>query len=232
METTLHRELKKLYASHPDQIEVTLGRYRIDVARQNELVEVQLGSLAAIRDKVQALVASHDVRVVKPVIVRKQLVKRKRAGGQIVDCRQSPRRGRLIDFFDELVYFTRAFPHPRLTVDLVLVDVEEHRITLRRPKRWGRRRGFRVEDLRLVEVHGVQSLRTAADLHGLLGAALPASFDTAELAAAIDVERWVAQRIAYCLRKTGAAQVVGKRRNAAIYELIPAATTKKRRRAA
>jgi hypothetical protein len=232
METTLHRELKRLYAAHPDEIEVKLGRYRIDVARPNELVEVQLGSLAAIRDKVQALVASHDVRVVKPVVMRKQLVKRKRRGGPIVDRRQSPRRGRLIDFFDELVYFTRAFPHPRLTVDLVLVDVEEHRVTLRRPKRWGRRRGFRVEDLRLVDVHAVRSLRTAADLHGLLGDALPISFDTAELAAAIDAPRWVAQRVAYCLRKTGAAQVVGKRRNAAIYELIPAAAPTKRRRAA
>ena len=55
METSLHRDLKTLYAGKDAQFEVSLGGYRIDVMSGGRLVEIQHGSLAAIRDKVQAL---------------------------------------------------------------------------------------------------------------------------------------------------------------------------------
>jgi hypothetical protein len=35
------------------------------------------------------------------------------------------------------------------------------------------------------------------------------------------VDRWLAQRIAYCLRQTGAACEVGKQGNARLYEFAP-----------
>ena len=69
METTLHRELKLHYAADPSQTEVRLGRFRIDAIADGELIEVQHGSLAAIRDKVRRLSADHALRVVKPIVV-------------------------------------------------------------------------------------------------------------------------------------------------------------------
>ena len=44
METSLHRELKSLYAGEAAQTEVRLGRFRIDAVVGDELVEVQHGS--------------------------------------------------------------------------------------------------------------------------------------------------------------------------------------------
>ena len=82
METSLHRQLKERYAEGGGLTEQRLGRYRIDVVRGNQLVEIQLSSLSSIRDKIKALLKKHDVLVVKPIIVRKHLVKRKREGGQ------------------------------------------------------------------------------------------------------------------------------------------------------
>jgi hypothetical protein len=34
----------------------------------------------------------------------------------------------------------------------------------------------------------------------------------------LGVERWIAQRMAYCLRQTGAVQSVGKQRGAWLYQ--------------
>lgn len=116
METSLHRQLKEHYADDAQAIEVKLGRFRIDAIVDEELIEIQHGSLSAIRDKIQTLVKDHDVRVVKPIVASKVLVKRQRKNGKVVERRQSPKRGKLLDIFDELVYFTRAFPHPRLTL--------------------------------------------------------------------------------------------------------------------
>ena len=118
METSLHRQLKEVYADRDAQMEVRIGNYRIDVVRDHELIEIQHGSLAAIRDKVRTLLQKHPVRVVKPIIARRRLVKRRRQGGKVVDRRMSPKRGSVTDLFDELVYFCQVYPHPRLVLEV------------------------------------------------------------------------------------------------------------------
>ena len=80
METSLHRDLKALYADANAQFEVPLGNYRIDVVTGGRLVEIQHGSLAAIRDKVRSLLGRHEVVVVKPIVRSKLLVKRTAQG--------------------------------------------------------------------------------------------------------------------------------------------------------
>jgi hypothetical protein len=224
METSLHRELKELYAGRAKagQVEVRRGNYRIDAVAGDELVEIQHGSLAAIRDKVRVLLADHAVRVVKPLVAGKLLVKRARRNGPVVDRRLSPKRSTILSLFDELVYFTKVFPHPRLTLEVLLVDVEEWR----RPGH-GRRRRYRagdfvVEDQKLLAVREVHTFRTADDLRALVPGGLPSPFDTGQLAEALGVARWMAQRVAYCFRETGAARQVGKRGNSWLYEFTEA----------
>ena len=56
--------LKDAYASGTAEIEVPLGDYRIDVVQPGLLVEIQHGSLSAIRDKIQILCKDHKVLVV------------------------------------------------------------------------------------------------------------------------------------------------------------------------
>jgi len=224
VETSLHRELKSLYADETAQFEVPSGRFRIDVVVGERLIEVQHGSLSAIRDKIQTLVRDHDVTVVKPIVVRKRLIKLAQKGGRVKTKRLSPKRGRLIDLFDELVYFTRAFPHPRLTLEVPLVDIEEWRYPGHGRRRRWRRNDHQVEDQKLVAVHETHTLQTAADLIALLPAGLPSPFHTGHLAEAMQIERWIGQRIAYCLRKMGAVAQVGKQGNALLYDFVAAGT--------
>ena len=218
METTLHRQLKERYAIEGALVEQRLGRYRIDVVQPDRLVEIQLASLTAIRDKIAALVKKHRVLIVKPIIATKHIVKRSRAGGRVVSRRRSPKQRTLLDVFEELVHFTRVFPHRRLTLEVLLIEIEEWRYPGHGRRRWRRDNDHQVEDQQLLNVLGVHEFRTAADLCRLLPASLPQPFHTGHLAEGLGVERWIAQRMAYCLRQTGAIQSVGKLRGAWLYE--------------
>jgi len=218
METSLHRQLKEHYAGSRARFEVSVEGFRIDVVDGPRLIEIQHGGLSAIRDKVSRLLAAeHRVTVVKPIVARKHLVKRSELGGPVVDRRRSPKQGRVVDLFDELVHFTRVFPHRRLTLEVAMVEVEE----IRRPGHGRRRRwresDFEVEDQRLLEVTEMHRFRYAGELARLIPGPLPGEFDTADLAAAMELPRWRAQRVAYCLRHCGAAEVVGHRGRAVLY---------------
>jgi hypothetical protein len=219
METTLHRQLKALYAGGEARVEQRLAgfRYRIDAVRGEELVEIQHGSLAAIRDKIGRLLAGHRVLVVKPIVVRKTLISLSRKGGREVSRKASPKRGTVLDLFAELVYFTRVFPHANLTLETPLVEIEERRYPGHGRRRRWRARDFIVADQRLLTVTAVERFATCADLWRLIPPGLGDPFHTGDLAAALGVRRWIAQRVAYCLRKTGAADVAGKAGNAWLY---------------
>jgi len=217
METTLHRQLKELYADDPGQREVAVDGFRIDAVRGTELVEVQSASLSAIRDKVRLLLHEYRVLVVKPLAASKVLVKRDRKGGRVVSLRRSPRKESVYDLFLELVHFVGVFPHPGLTLHLLMTDQEEHRLPRKRRRR--RRRDYRVEDRRLLGIRERYEFHTAGDLLRLLPLTLPEPFTTADIAREADIPRWLAQKLAYCLRKTSAVNVVGKTGNAVLYGL-------------
>jgi hypothetical protein len=219
METTLHRQLKQLYATDGALLEQRIGRYRIDVVRGDQLIEIQLASLSAIRDKIAALLKRHDVLLVKPIIAGKYLVKRRRAGGRVVSRRRSPKQRTLLDLFEELVHFTRVFPHRRLTLEVPLLEIEEWRYPGHGRRRWRRDNDHQVEDQRLLEVREVHRFQAASDLCRMLPESLPQPFHTGHMAGGLGVDRWIAQRMAYCLRRTGAIQSVGKLRGAWLYEL-------------
>jgi hypothetical protein len=231
METSLHRDLKARYAGKDAQFEVSLGGYRIDVVSDGVLVEIQHGSLAAIRDKIQRLLRKHRVLVVKPIVARKTLVKQAAKDGEVIQRRLSPKRGTLLDLFDDLVHFTRVFPHERLTLEVPLVEIEEWRYPGHGRRRRWRRGDHQVEDQKLVAVQSVHRLQTRADLRDLIACPLPKPFHTGHLAESLGVRRWIAQRIAYCLRKMGVVRESGKQGNARLYEFIMPEQKKKRRRA-
>jgi hypothetical protein len=113
-----------------------------------------------------------------------------------------------------------VFPHERLTLEVVLVDVEERRFPGRGKRRRRRRAGsdFQVEDQALVSIVASHSFATTADLWRVLPGRLPSEFHTGHLAERLNTPRWIAQRIAYCLREMKAVRIVGKQGNAILYQ--------------
>jgi hypothetical protein len=213
METSLHRQLKAVFGG--DQgcpTEVSHGAFRADVLRADgEWVEIQSGPLAPLRAKLQRLLPERRVLVVKPIVVERRIVKRTKRNGPDVSVRLSPRRGTLVDVFDDLVGAARIFPHTHLRIDLLAVAIDEIRTPRRRFPR------FRVIDRSLREIREIRSLSAANDLWGLLPADLANPFTTLDLAKRLARPIEFAQRVAYCLRLSGAAYPCGKNRNRIVY---------------
>ena len=112
------------------------------------------------------------------------------------------------------------FPHPKLTIEAVLIEEEEVRVPRRR--RRFRRPDYRVQDRRLLSIVSTHPLRTAADLVALLPSDLPSPFTSDVLAVRLgQVPLWFARRVAYTLRHCGSARMTGKVGNRLIYELVP-----------
>ncbi len=217
MESTLHRQLKALYGGSDGAQEVHVRGYRIDAVARGRLIEVQQASLSAIRDKIVALLSTHRVTIVKPLPARTFIVRRETASGPVISSRFSPLRHSPLNIFEELVHFTKVFPHARLLLEVVMVDLEEDRIV--RKRRRFNRPDYHVTDRRLREIVSVHRFRTARDLEKLLPESLTFPFDTAHLAREAKIPRWLAQKMAYCLRKVGVLDVVGKSGNAVLYDL-------------
>ncbi|MCR9198168.1 MAG: hypothetical protein NXI04_05965 [Planctomycetaceae bacterium] len=217
MATSLHQQLKLHYVADESQHEIDLDGYRIDaIDEQDRLIEVQCASLLAIRDKIRKLTKKHKVVVVKPLAARKKLLKKERRNGKVVSSRYSPARQSLPWIFQELVHFTKAFPHPNLQLDILLTEQEEVRVPAKR-KTWRRRHS--VQDRRLVEVQQTVSLSTVKDLWNSLEADVPKVFTTADLAREGAMPRWLAQKAAYCFREMGHIEMCGKQGNAIEYQL-------------
>ena len=107
----------------------------------------------------------------------------------------------------------RVFPHANLDIEVLGVTIDEVRVPRRR---WPR---YRVVDPCISPRQRSTTLAHAADRWALLPASCagPEPFTTPELAQRLERPLWFAQRVAYCLRLTGAACVVGKMGNRLIY---------------
>jgi hypothetical protein len=215
METSLHRVLKDRYASGEiDRREVSIAGFRIDaIDDTGRLIEIQSGALGPLCAKLQKLLPAYRLRIVKPVVLGRRLIRRLRHDGPIVSTRRSPKRGTLVDVFDDLIGVVRVFPHVNLEIEVLGVTIDEVRVARRR------RPGYTVADRCLGEIHEAATLARAVDLWSLLPLDCDGGnpFTTIDLARRLDRTLWFAQRVAYCLRKTGAARVVGKTGNSLIY---------------
>jgi len=217
MEHSLHQELKRYYAGPHCSLEIVIDGFRVDAVSHGWLIEIQQGPLVAIRKKIQALVQSYPLLLVKPVVVEKHIVRLSRHGGPVVARRRSPKRGQPWEVFHDLVHLTKVFPHPNLRIDVALVDIEETRYPGPR-QRWGHD-GYRLADRRLLGLRETISLNTAADLRQLLPE-IPEPFDSRDLAEILNAPRWMAQRIAYTLRECGAVQTISRDRHGHHYRWV------------
>jgi len=213
-ENPLHSALKEWYAEPGDRLEVPVDGFVVDIVRGELLIEVQTANFSAIGRKLAGLTAEHRVRLVYPIPLQKWIV-RLDADGSTLGRRRSPKRGALESVFEELVRIPHLPADPNFSLDVLLTREEEVR-TYKEGRAW-RRKGWVICERRLLEVAERHLFRTPSDLAALLPEELPEPFTTADVAQAGGQPRWLAQKMAYCLRKMGAIRQEGKRRNALLY---------------
>lgn len=216
-EQHLHASLKSWYAQPGDRFEVLVDGFLVDIVRDDLLIEVQTKNFAAIKRKLKGLVSDHQVRLVYPVIRQKWIVRLDGDGARL-GRRKSPRRGMLTDVFQELVSFPELVRHHNFSLEILSIDEEEVRYR-NEDRRW-RRRGWAIQERRLLDVVGQSLIETPADIATLTPPGLTEPFTTADLATAIGRPRWLAQKMTYCLRAIGCITAVGKQGNAVLYTRI------------
>lgn len=224
-EGSLHAALKNRYASSiaDARVEAAVAGFVVDVAGPDEVVEIQTGSFASARRKLEALVPSHRVLLVHPIPVEKWLV-RVDADGVVLRRQRSPKRGLAIDLFDELVSIPALITEPNFRIELVLTCEEEVRGPIAEGVRYRYPREWRRLDRRLLEIVDTRRLDTPADLLDLLPGDLPEPFTTADIVAATRRSKRLAMRAAYCLARSGAIERRARHGRLASYGRATAAT--------
>ena len=217
-EQPLHQALKRYYAGDEGQIEVRLGGYVIDVVLGNQLVEIQTGNFSSIRRKIKDLVQDYQVRLIYPVAVEKWFIKVPKLGQEDNQTRRkSPKRGREIEVFKELVSFPELMSDSNFSLEIALI--QEEQVREQHPGRYWRQNGWKTTERRLVNVVEEKAYHVPSDLVALLPETLPQQFTTVELAEEMRISRQLAQKMAYCLRQMDVFDVVGKRDRSILYML-------------
>jgi len=216
-EKPLHASLKRWYARAGDRVEVPVDGFVIDLVREDLLIEVQTRGFSSMKQKITTLLdLGHRVRIVHPIPIDKWIVKVD-ADGAALSRRRSPRHGKPTDVFAELVSFPNLLADPHLEIDVILTNEEEYR--RHTPDRSWRRKGWTIEERRLIDVVETLLISNTDDLAALLPTGLPDPFTTADLATKLGRPRRTAQQMAYCLRIAEVIVAVGKSSNAVEYRI-------------
>ena len=95
-----------------------LGR----AARRREIKlpgELRLNLTYNMKRKLTRLLKTYHIRLVHPIAQEKWII-RQTAKGDPVSRRKSPKRGRVIDLFGQLVYLPDLLSHPNLDLEVLL----------------------------------------------------------------------------------------------------------------
>jgi len=208
-EKPLHASLKQWIAEPGDRFEVRVGRHVADIVRGSSVIEIQTGSTFPLKRKLSVLLKAYPVHLVLPITQQKTITSLD-AEGKVTSSRRSPRKGAIHDIFDQLVNLREFLGDGNLSIEALLVHIEEvRRPRTARKRRW---RDWEVKERRLIEVFDRVGFQHPGDFLAAVPSDLEEPFTTADLARRIARPRRVAQQIAYTLREMGALTLVSKTR--------------------
>lgn len=216
-EKALHAEIIAHLARPGDMLEAEINRYRIDILRGSQIVEVQTRGLGKLKKKVAQVAPDYEVEIIYPIYQLKHIHKVD-SSGKTISLRKSPKKGKLIEVFNELVNAPNLIDHPNVSLTVMLIEGEE--IWTDDGKGSWRRKKWSIIERRLLAILTQQTFSQPVDLLGLLPQALPPQFTNAILSNNLKVSPRLAGKITYTLRKAGLIEVIGKDGRANIFEII------------
>ena len=217
-ERSLHAALKEYLRQPGDALEVKLGRYVIDLVRDDLLIEIQTRHLYALRPKLRRLLDDgRRIHLVHPLPAERWIV-REDAAGRRISRRKSPKCAAVHDIFTELVRLPDLAAHPNLTLEVLLIQEEQ---VWRDDGQGSWRRGrWSLVDRRLVGVRGAAVFGAPADYLVLLPS-LPELFTNADLAQTGGWNSHLAAKATYSLQRMGLLESPGKQGRRNLYRLKP-----------
>lgn len=207
-ENNLHAQIIEAESLPGDRFEVKVDGYIIDIVRKKRLIEIQTKNFSSIRKKLFMLVPNHRIKLVYPIAKEKFIVKIDPVSKKEVSRRKSPRKGKLVDIFLELIYIPELILHKNFEIELLFIKEEE----IRCPDGQGswRRKGESIVNRKLVEILNRVKLKNRKDFNMFLPQNLPIPFTNNVLAEYSEHSIYTARKLTYCLKKMGIIKECGK----------------------
>jgi hypothetical protein len=215
-EYSLHSEIKDWYKISGDELEVKVEDFVVDILRGKLLIEIQTRNFSAVKKKLVKLLLNNQVRLVYPISKLKWIVHESRTG-QFLRRRKSPKKGKLLDLFYELVHTPTLIEDRNFSLEVLLIEEEELRCNDGRGS-W-RRRGVSVKDRKLMNVFDRIVFEDSRDFLEFIPKELDECFTNRVLALKLGISINLAQKITYCLRKMGAVSIAGKKGNELLFQI-------------
>jgi len=215
-ESSLHRSLKFRYSGQDGETETLSGSYVCDGRTDmGELIEVQTGSFGPLKEKVKALCQKNKVRIVHPIIIQKH-IELYDESKNLLSRRKSPKKGKIWDLFNALVYAPCLPLLKNLKIELALIDATEKRVDDGKGS-W-RRKGVSLIDRYLSKWHNSVILKSPKDYGQFLPFEKNEQFTVRTLAERAEIKPDLARKAIYVLVKMGLAERDGKQGRAFIYK--------------
>ena len=216
-ERSLHSSIKEQYLLPGDMFEVKVDNFIIDIVRDNLLIEIQTKNFSSIGKKLRRLVDKHNVLLIYPIPMEKWIVRLAASGDEIISRRKSPKKGKLIHLFDELVYMPDLINEENFMMEVLMIREEEIRCEDGQGS-W-RRKGVSIKDRILLDVVEKTRFENNSDFLKFVPKDLTQPFTNKSLAECSGIAVHESQKITYCLKKMGAIKKVGKIRNELLFEV-------------
>jgi hypothetical protein len=220
-ESALHYELKFQYAGIDGKTEVNIKACGIDenyicdgVTGTGEIIEIQTGSFAPLKEKVKNLSLEHKIRIVHPVILHKYIDLFDK-NGVIIHSRKSPVSGGKWDLFKVLIYGWEIAASDNVCIELAFVDIVEKRLNDGLGS-W-RRKGVSIVGKSITARYPPLVLRGKADYVQFAPFERDARWTTADLSRRAKISSSLAGKTLFALTKLGVVERTGKKGRAWVY---------------
>lgn len=160
-EKTVHAILKN--TKEPDEScqEVPVGHYIADICRGDEIIEIQSAGFGRMWAKLESFLPDYKVTIVYPIPHVKYITWIDPETGELVKRNRSHHTGSFFHAFKEMGKIRSLLTHPHLTINPILLDMEEYKLL----DGWShdRKRGSHRYDRIPISIYDEIYLRSAAD---------------------------------------------------------------------
>ena len=181
-EKSLHYILKNFFCPNKDFHETAYKGYVADIMEDGYITEIQSSSLSGMRGKLDAFLDCNCVRIVFPIIARRNIVWVDTETGDMKRSKRSVSSENIYALVRELIYILEYLRDPSLTVTVVTLNADDYRLLDGRGK--DRKIGATKLDCVPTELLSLDDLVFPEDLRVCVPEKLPKVFAREEFAKA------------------------------------------------
>ena len=217
-EKTLHAVLKDMEEPDRSRHEIPVDGCIADIFREEDgVIEIQTAHLYLMKKKLTRFLKRGPVRIVHPIPHEKQIILVDPMTGHPVRRTRSPKKGTFYDAFRELFGIRPFLTDPNLTLDLLLIDVDEYRVPTGKTSR-GRAAVQRFDRIP-TQLFDELVLRRRDDYLQFVPEGLPEEFTSADFAAAAGYRRKGFSDVLLLLTQLGVLMRTGRRGRYYLYRV-------------